>query len=299
MKKIILNCVALFWFLLSLFVGQSFYVSAEGWDFINNETKECYTEVLKNKSLIEKSFKNEDYLGTPERCRQMVDKAFNQFNKSLDTYIDTLLTNENASNRNQFTYQGCIEDMSKKYDIASLYLKGLTFALFKSKSLERFQQEATIDMRFFIHVSLNICDKKTITDKFKMLPTESLSACKTTYLIENEFINASQWNITTEKTGGIDCWREIQDLENSVDMHNITESYKFFGVPLPHVSHCIFWKLESAKINQRREAINVLKSYNLNDQQNQKLLDIFNEVEEKAADKIIECIALALTTSSF
>lgn len=260
-----------------------------------NCTKACFASIMKNESLIDLSFPSEPYNGSPHFCK-------NSIIKPLAVSFD--LENSNDLRTTTYDVSDCVLTMFKKYNLLNLYLKGFTFYLYDEAPVSDFKAEHDDVRKLFLNMTLDFCDHKRFGRKFDEMSNATLplgpdELCTRKYLLEHGFMQPHEWILSLPLFDPTDCEYIFKDLEDSVDMLRIYEQTTFFGLRVPNASFCIYQKFKSMKLNENRKTIEVKRrvSY-LNAQNLRKLRNEFIELESKAAEDTIECLALAMTIAN-
>jgi hypothetical protein len=273
--------------------------AVKAWQITDEGTKECLAEFLKNKSLIETSFPSESC--NKSRFEQDIIKtSSDEFMIHAKKYLNSGENEDNGFTEFQSS-ETCVLKNIKKLNFLHLYLKGITFHAYNKTESDNFDEAVVNDRKFIIDLLLQLCENDHFEKNFEKLSSETTvtaeGECKKKYLIENDFIDLKTWNISMNITDASNCEQVAHDLEVSLDME-INENTTIFGIKIPLASYCAYQKLSKLKINQKKKAIEVLKSVELYFSDEKKLIKMFMSLQSKVAEITVECINLALTVAS-
>lgn len=259
-----------------------------------NGTKECFASYLKSISLIDKSYPSD-----PTPLDQLI--CENAISELSDEFKSNVKSLSFAAKRNANEFDDCVLKMFEKYNLMNLQLKGITFSLHSKSNSE---ETDSSDRKLFVELALDVCDKERNKEKFQSIKAkipqiDHDSLCNKNFLFENQLIDLKEWNITKANSNVTDCDKANKYLEDFVDMgrlNGLNATSSFFGMRAPSAADCIYNKFKSIMLNLNRKAAEVLlTNYKLSAANLERLLEIYNKLENQATEITLECLTLALT----
>lgn len=200
------------------------------------------------------------------------------------------------------TIQNCIYDVLDEYKISNLYLKGLLNHLENKTDHDTYEFFFNKTQKYLIRPTATLCADPGVTPfdepKYSQLAAKRNShdnLCKQKHLIEQNIIDATDYNIDLSTLKVEDCDEIIKKVDNSLTfLKNVTFQNTFNLEGNFVVRDCIFDKLFKESFAHHKESFNVIATFQLSLEQRKQMRAKMHEWYQSMAKIELTCFQTIL-----